>query len=585
MKKVCILFTACMFLVSVAYAANFQPTLLKLSAPATLLYQFDGKRLDIPFDVAGTPAGVILCVYTKGKAASVSKIRNGFLGWHYMNLVDTSIYVSKLANYAVGKNNLISWEGKNKDGNLVPAGDYTYYLWSFDNIGQKQRVCSSISIASGSQGTQAHIQEKGPDGKTLTNPLFYDRGGVKKWTIGSDPVNAALLETTAFALGTGYSYGPQIGFQPNNFSFFYIEVLSLTAKLTGVRKMQYVPNGVSQFVMSWGTDGLTSWSNPDPRGQPGCVTDGDLVYTIDQAYYDSAPRSEFIYIDATDGSIIRKMSLIDFWSDLNDLNAKSQMNGGPNGLEMRNGMIFLNCHCSCIKQMINPAAETKDTFFLFSNENGDYILDKNYQPTAGSKWACNDYRPGPYTYHLSADNNLFSVSPSFDEGAVSFGLLGPDGTGIGYLAYAAETAKWKRWSIFSDAGTAFDGIYTDNYASSDSANQGGVWYVAHDSIKGVISNKAVGVEEAAPSAFSVAQNTPNPFNPATTINFTLAKAGKVTVDIYNAAGQKVDTVVNTTMSAGNHSVKWNAVRQSAGVYFYTVRTGDVSRTMKMTLLK
>ncbi|MDP2983924.1 MAG: T9SS type A sorting domain-containing protein, partial [Candidatus Latescibacter sp.] len=83
----------------------------------------------------------------------------------------------------------------------------------------------------------------------------------------------------------------------------------------------------------------------------------------------------------------------------------------------------------------------------------------------------------------------------------------------------------------------------------------------------------------------VAQNSPNPFNPATSISFTLAKAGKVTVDIFNAAGQKVDTVVNTTMNAGNHSATWNASRFSAGVYFYTVTSGDFSRTMKMTLLK
>jgi hypothetical protein len=83
----------------------------------------------------------------------------------------------------------------------------------------------------------------------------------------------------------------------------------------------------------------------------------------------------------------------------------------------------------------------------------------------------------------------------------------------------------------------------------------------------------------------VAQNTPNPFNPSTTINFTLAKTGKVSVDIFNISGQKVDTLVNTTMNAGNHTATWNASKNSAGVYFYTVKSGDYSRTMKMTLLK
>ncbi len=112
----------------------------------------------------------------------------------------------------------------------------------------------------------------------------------------------------------------------------------------------------------------------------------------------------------------------------------------------------------------------------------------------------------------------------------------------------------------------------------------GTWYVAHDSIKGVITNQ-VGVADEIPSAFSVAQNTPNPFNPTTTISFTLAKAGKTTVEVFNAAGQKVATIMNANLSAGSHSVTWNAAKFSAGVYFYTVKSGDFSKTMKMTLLK
>jgi hypothetical protein len=93
------------------------------------------------------------------------------------------------------------------------------------------------------------------------------------------------------------------------------------------------------------------------------------------------------------------------------------------------------------------------------------------------------------------------------------------------------------------------------------------------------------VNTTAPSAFTVAQNTPNPFNPTTTISFTLAKAGHTTVDVYNVAGQKVSTLVNGNLSAGSHSVTWNAAKFSAGVYFYTVKSGSFTRSMKMTLLK
>ncbi len=110
-------------------------------------------------------------------------------------------------------------------------------------------------------------------------------------------------------------------------------------------------------------------------------------------------------------------------------------------------------------------------------------------------------------------------------------------------------------------------------------------FVAQDSFKGIITNKSVGVEENASAAFSVAQNLPNPFNPTTTINFTLPEAGIVSIDVYNVAGQKVDTIVNEYMNTGSHSVVWDASGFSAGVYFYTVKSNNFTKTLKMTLVK
>ena len=91
--------------------------------------------------------------------------------------------------------------------------------------------------------------------------------------------------------------------------------------------------------------------------------------------------------------------------------------------------------------------------------------------------------------------------------------------------------------------------------------------------------------ENPPVEFTVDQNSPNPFNPITTINFRLAEADNVTVEIYNVTGEKVETLVNKFMSAGRHSIDWDGTEFSAGVYFFSVKSGDFSRTMKMTLLK
>jgi len=101
----------------------------------------------------------------------------------------------------------------------------------------------------------------------------------------------------------------------------------------------------------------------------------------------------------------------------------------------------------------------------------------------------------------------------------------------------------------------------------------------------VITSKEVSVTDEAPSVFAVEQSSPNPANPTTTISFTLPESGNVTADIFNVAGQKVDTLVNDFMDSGRHSVVWDGSNLSTGVYFYTVTSGEFSKTMKMTLLK
>jgi len=590
MRKTLLLCTVLAFLASLADAANFQPNVLKLSAPAKLLYQFNGNQLDIPFTITGTPAGVMLCVYTSGKAASIKKVTNGYLGWHYMNGVDTSLYVSSLGNYGIGTDNHISWSGKDKAGSAVPAGNYTYYLWAFDNKDARVSVCAYIKQLAGAGGAQGHIQETGPDGKALTKPIFLGWNGLTRWTIGNDPLDKTLFETTSYTLGSGYSSCKVIALQSDNFSNYFLEVGNTTAKIKGVRKMKYVPNGESEFVTTWGDNGMCSWSGTlDADG--GCISNGDVIYTVDNAYHGyngNVPLSDFYFIDANEGSVIKKINMTNWWSSLNDYNAGAQINGGPNGYDIRNGYLFLNSHSSCLKQMVDPGAETTDAFFMWSNKNGDYLFDKNWEPESKYKWACNDYRAEPETYHFSADHNLFSTGSVFDLGAVSFGLIGPDGTGMGYFSFAGELSLGAlgagRWHITVDSNSAYDGFYSDNYAAADTSMQGGIWYVAQNSFKGVISNQT-SVMADSPAMFTVAQNTPNPFNPATTISFTLSKSEKVTVEIFNAAGQKVDTVANAIMSAGSHSVVWNAQRHSAGAYFYSVRAGNTTKTMKMTLIK
>jgi len=592
MKKLLTIVTAAMLFSTAAISAEFAPTLLKLSSEPVIQYDFDGTDLNIPVTVSGTNAGVILCVFTRNQSDDIDETINGYLGWHHVNKIDTCVYYSSMKNMGIGTGN-ITWNGKDQDGGTAAAGEYTYYLWGYDNQGVKQ-LMSQYAYA---RSYFWEFQEVDVDGIPMANPLFYQvRSGVaSKLTLGSDPVDSTLIQTSDIGVAEGWSIRYTPALDPGDFDYFYMKLLNGDAGTAAITKWKFVPGGEAEFQSDFGLDGYSEGiSTPAGGSDSGVCTDGTYIFTSDRDSYSTETPVDF-YIYDMEGYMVSEIDLQQWWSSLDDLEAGAQANGGPNGMMMRNGMIFLNCHCSCLKQMVDPYRflDTEDSsdFFVWTNGNGDYVLDHNFEDTASAPWACMDYNVGPYTYNLDADNCLFSQSPAYDVGAVSFGLMAPDGTGLGYFSFAGETAGWKKSSVFLDSDTPFDGLYCDNeqtggshYDYNTELREDGIFFVGHDVIEGIITS-AVNVDANAPAAFTVNQNVPNPFNPSTTISFALAQAGDISIAVYNVAGQKVDTLADGFMQAGSHSVVWDASGFSAGVYFYTVKAGNASRTMKMTLVK
>ncbi|MCK4606507.1 MAG: T9SS type A sorting domain-containing protein [candidate division Zixibacteria bacterium] len=88
-----------------------------------------------------------------------------------------------------------------------------------------------------------------------------------------------------------------------------------------------------------------------------------------------------------------------------------------------------------------------------------------------------------------------------------------------------------------------------------------------------------------PASFALHQNYPNPFNPVTQISFALPRAASVRLEVYNIMGQKVATLLDETLEAGEHSAMWDGSTVASGVYFYRLNTGEFSETRKMMLLK
>ena len=137
------------------------------------------------------------------------------------------------------------------------------------------------------------------------------------------------------------------------------------------------------------------------------------------------------------------------------------------------------------------------------------------------------------------------------------------------------------------------GVYYEGYSSMPPMRYFDLWGMAMTGQDFVLT-QGTGVESKfsllTPKTINLAQNFPNPFNPRTTINFDLPTAAQVEVNIFNATGQKIRTLVNNSMNAGSHQVEWNSrndagQKVSSGVYLYQLKTNNYTKVMKMILAK
>ncbi|MBP8975481.1 MAG: right-handed parallel beta-helix repeat-containing protein [Bacteroidetes bacterium] len=92
-----------------------------------------------------------------------------------------------------------------------------------------------------------------------------------------------------------------------------------------------------------------------------------------------------------------------------------------------------------------------------------------------------------------------------------------------------------------------------------------------------------------PEKYSLSQNYPNPFNPSTCIDYHVSNTGFVTLKIYDILGREVVTLINETISAGDHTVEWNGINSAgkhvgSGVYFYVLRIDKKFFSAKKMLL-
>lgn len=102
---------------------------------------------------------------------------------------------------------------------------------------------------------------------------------------------------------------------------------------------------------------------------------------------------------------------------------------------------------------------------------------------------------------------------------------------------------------------------------------------------GILEEKVILIGYTIPTEFKLSQNFPNPFNPATKIEYQLPKDGRVIIKVFNVLGQEVRTLVDEIKEAGYYNIEFNSFGLSSGVYFYSLSTENYQSIKKMVLLK
>jgi hypothetical protein len=123
-----------------------------------------------------------------------------------------------------------------------------------------------------------------------------------------------------------------------------------------------------------------------------------------------------------------------------------------------------------------------------------------------------------------------------------------------------------------------------NSVNNNGGNNGDQWNFASNKIINVV--QPTGVEDQiSVNSFELSQNYPNPFNPSTRIQYQVLSSAQVLLQVYDALGNQVATLVNEIKEAGNHSVNFDASGISSGIYLYRLQSGNFVETRKMIFLR
>ncbi len=208
-------------------------------------------------------------------------------------------------------------------------------------------------------------------------------------------------------------------------------------------------------------------------------------------------------------------------------------------------------------------------------DQGDIVLANNIWYNFGNGDTIEAISKHEYeAAHLAANNNVIAdplITVGYDRDQTFLPLPEAGSPAFDNLAEIPANAFYSQVAFkgaFGSVNWLRDWTAMDHYS-----------YLSHDEVV------AVEEDHDTPVAYTLGQNFPNPFNPDTTINFTVPEHSAVTLTVYDMLGQKVGTLVDQVMPSGTYSVSWDGSGHSSGIYFYSLKAGNSYVTKRMTLIK
>jgi len=190
---------------------------------------------------------------------------------------------------------------------------------------------------------------------------------------------------------------------------------------------------------------------------------------------------------------------------------------------------------------------------------GMSIETATWQPKTNYLWVSNDARGAAYT-----ELTWYAYDPATKTLVDSLHLDNPiPGSSADVYPRGTAFSPDGKIAYVGLFGAAYNRIYKFTSSATDVEQEG----------TGIVKD------------YSLSQNYPNPFNPTTQISYNVAKAGFVTLKVYDLLGREVATLVNGEKANGNYHVNFDATNLASGTYIYQLQVNGVMMSKKMILMK